>query len=432
MRTPLLLAALLTGTLFACTSTTPEPEPAGPDTRPAGIEEAKSELTRDLAPVVTPADQAALVAGNTDFALALFKQTAKPTTNLVQSPHSISTALAMVYAGAAGQTKADVATALHFDVPDAELHPAFNWLDLQIESRAKSAAGKDGKPARVHVDNLLFGAKQTVFGTPFLDTLAVHYGAGVQKVDFGQPSTVETINSWVAQRTEQRIPKLLDAVDASTRLVLVNTVYVNAAWAAPFTKEATADETFATPSGARTLPFMHQTGGMRYADTDAAQVVELGLSTEGLVFDVILPKGDLAAFEAEQTRASLSSLLGTLPYTEVALSLPKFKIEPTADGSIKQALSALGMASAFTAAADLSPLVPAERIQLFDVVHKTFFEIDEEGLEAAAATAVTGRATSAPPIPVPMRVDRPFLIVLRDLPTGQVLFLGHIVDPGAE
>lgn len=427
MRLPSLFALL---PLFALACNTADP--AGEQARPAQIGEAKSELSRNLTPSVSDAAKTELVRQNTEFALALFRKSATPTENLVQSPHSLSTALAMTFAGADGQTKTDIATALHFTLPDEELHSAFNWLDLEIESRAKDAKGKDGKPARVHVDNLLFSANDVTLAEPYLDTIALNYGAGVQLVDFGDSATVDVINGWVSQRTEQRIPKLLqpNSVDADTRLVLLNTVYINSAWQSPFQKSAMQDGTFTSPLGARTVPFLFQSEQFDYFRSDSAQIIELNLATEGLAFDVILPDAELAAFEAEQTEGSLSTLFSSLQPQQVALHLPKFKLEPADQGSLKKPLSELGMASVFERA-NFSRMMPEEEnLYVADVIHKTFFEIDEDGLEAAAASAViVNDESAAAPSEIEMRVDRPFMVVLRDKPTGQVLFLGHIVAP---
>ena len=390
MRTSSILFATAPLLVLACTS---HGEIANPNDPPNGVEESKSSLAREQNPVVSDDAKAKLVESSTAFALDLFKRSAKPSENLVQSPHSITTALGMLYAGAGTQTKTGIGQTLHVALPDSELHPALDWLDLQIASRAQDAVGKDGKPARVHVDNLLFGAEDATLGAPFLDTMAVSYGAGVQRVDFTKSDTLGLINGWVSDRTEARIPQLLQRIDPGTRLVLVDTVYVNAAWGTQFDSKDTRDEAFHAAGGDSTAPFMHKLDERQYAQTDAADVVELELSTKGLVLDVIVPKVDLASFEAAETPDSLAALWSSLQYGEVNLALPKFKLTPATNGSLKQQLSDLGMASAFSDGADFGPMMPNEPVHLLDVVHKTFFEVDETGLEAAAATAaILGKA----------------------------------------
>ncbi len=211
--------------------------------------------------------------------------------------------------------------------------------------------------------------------------------------------------------------------------MLVNTVYANAGWSRPFVKESTTAGTFKTLAGDVQVPMMRSSGELAYASDERAEVVELALSGDELVFDVIVPKGTVAEYETTLTGGGLSQLLRASSGRMVNLTLPKFRLEPKRSTSLKDALSTLGMASAFQAA-DLSRMLPGEGLRIADVVHKTFLEIDEDGLEAAAATAVIGERESAPvDPPVTVTVNRPFLVVLRDRPTGQILFLGHVTDP---
>jgi serpin B len=411
----------------ACSSSSVAP-PEGP----TSFSEAKSSLKRVSDPSVADADRALFISDNSAFAVDLMRVVAAAGENTLVSPHSISTALAMTYAGAAAKTRDDIGHALHFTLPEDKLHPAFNWIDLELSKRAEGAKGKDGKAARLNVDNLLFGAPDAEFATPYLDALALHYGAGVKLLDFQKKPTESTkqINDYVDTKTEGRIKDLLsDPLSADTRFVLVNTVYANAAWAKPFAESQTVSETFHAFGGDRQVPMMKSSGELSYASNDKAEVVELPLDGGGLVFDVVLPKGTVAEYQTTLTGGGIDQLLNAASGRVVKLSLPKFRLEPKKSASLKEALSTLGMASAF-AGADFSRMLPKESIVLADVVHKTFLEIDEKGLEAAAATAVIGEKTSAavdPPVTV--TVDRPFVIVLRDRPTGQILFLGQVNDP---
>lgn len=415
------LLGLLSLPLLACS----------PDDAGSPFPEARSSLARDLSPQVSEAARRQTAQDNAEFAMALFKHSVTPDQNAMQAPLSLSTALAMTFAGAAGETATEMATALHFTVPPAELHPAFNWLDQQLTARAAGATGKDGKPARVRSDNLVFSVPELVAKAPFLDTLAVHYGAGVQLADLGTPAALDRINEYVAERTEERVPKLLGTLPAGTVMVLVNTVYVNAAWATPFVRDATRDRSFATPVGARDVPFMQTTFAGRYVDTSAFTAVEIPLAVPGLAMDVVLPKAGLAAFETGASGASLNELFTSMTAAGVNLSLPKFKLEPKANGSVVAPLRALGMNLPFTAAADFSAMSDSFPLQIGEVVHKTFFEIDEDGLEAAGASAVAMTRSAGAMAEVELVVDRPFLVVLRDVETGNVLFLGHVVDPSS-
>lgn len=418
------LSALLLAAV-ACGSS----DDSGPATT---FPEARSALTRVSEPIVPEADRSLFVADNAAFAVDLLRVVAVNGENTLVSPHSVSNALAMTYAGAAGSTRDDIGRALHFTLPEERLHSAFNWMDTELDKRAENAVGRDGKAARLNVDNELFGAVDARFTASYLDTLALNYGSGVKLLDFERASVEATakINRHVEERTEGRIKDLLtDPLDANTRFVLVNTVYANAGWARPFTKASTTAGTFKTITSDVQVPMMRSSGEMAYASDARAEVVELALSGDQLVFDVILPKGPVADYETTLTGGGLTQLLRAASGRLVDLTLPKFRLEPKRSTSLKAALSTLGMASAFVAA-DFSRMLPGESIQLADVVHKTFLEIDEDGLEAAAATAVIGERSSAPlDPPVTVTVDRPFLVVLRDRPTGQILFLGHVTDP---
>jgi serpin B len=263
--------------------------------------------------------------------------------------------------------------------------------------------------------------------------LAVNYGAGVQLTDLGSADSLSLINDYVSERTEKRVPQLFaQPLPSDTKMVLVNTVYVNSAWAAPFEKEATSDQSFAAPAGSKSVPFMHATESYRYVETDAASAVEIPLSIPDLALEIVLPTGDLAAFEAGLTGASLDQLLAGLEPTGLNLALPKFKLEPATDGSVMKPLQALGMKQAFLGTADFSGITDSFHLTIADVVHKTFFEIDEDGLEAAAVSAVIAVDESASFAETSMVVDRPFFVVLRDVQTRSVLFLGHVVDPSAQ
>ncbi len=382
------------------------------------FEEAKSPLVRDTNPAVSDAAKQQLVRDNADFAVDLLTHVARPDQNQLHSPHSVSTSLSMLYAGARGSTRSEMAGALHFALPDDQLHAAFDWLDLEISGRGA-----------VHVNNVLFGARALPLETPFLDTLAVSYGAGVQLVDFGDPTTKDDINAWIAARTGQRIPQALAALPATTQFALVNTIHLEAAWASPFAAFGDAD--FTSPSGPKRAPFINRTGVVNYRSDELGQVVELSLD-HGLVFDIVLPAGDLATYEATLTGESLRARWPTAAQA-VALRLPRFELPPSADASLVDLLKELGMRTAFDELqADLSAMSPLPGLYVEQVVHQTFLKVDEEGIEAAAATVVVGgdAGASAPPTaPAVMTVDKPFLLAIRDAATGAILFLGHVVDP---
>lgn len=405
-------------------------------TVPAVQAEARTAVARSSAAVAT-ADQGALIAGNRAFAFTLYQQLANDPQqggNLFFSPLSISLALAMTYAGARGDTATEIANAMRFTLPQERLHPAFGWLDLELANRGQGAQGTGGQPFRLSLSNSLWGEQQASFETPFLDTLAQNYGAGIKLVDFmhsPDPSRIQ-INDWVAERTAQRIRGLLPSgsVDEGTRLVLVNAVYFNAAWQSQFSALSTMDAAFSRLDGATaTVALMSQVGYFPYAEGSDYQAIELPYSGGDLAMLVVLPgTGRFSAFEQSFDDAKLTEIQSALTSRNVRLSLPKFKVE--GGFSAKAALQALGMSAAFLpGAANFSGISTTEAWNIADIVHKGFVEVDETGTEAVAATGVVAGTTSVPPQPVLFRADRPFLFAIVDKPTNTLVFFGRFIAP---
>jgi serpin B len=391
--------------------------------------EIRSELPRNTAPQVSAAQLSELVDGNTAFALDLYGEVRSKAGNLFMSPHSISTALAMTYAGAATDTAAQMAAALHYTLPPPDLHAAFNALDLALASRAAAASG-DTIPFRLRTANAMWGRKDAHFESAFLDTLAVDYDAGMRVLDFGADpeGSRKTINGWVEDVTNDKIKDLIPqgVIEPSTRLVLTNAIYFSAAWAEQFAVANTAERPFHTASGTVQVPTLRQLAQHRYMAGDGFAAAELRYDGNQLSMVVVAPD-DLAVFEAGLSPAVLAQIDAGLQVHLVDLSLPKFRFDAPLD--LKQVLGALGMTDAFTdGRADFSGIDGTRDLVITDVLHKGFVAIDEKGTEAAAATAVVIGPTSAPE-PAKLVVDKPFLFFIRDLPTGAILFVGRVVDP---
>ncbi|WP_437624797.1 serpin family protein [Sorangium sp. So ce1151] len=438
MRRPPISAVLLPLSLvFAgCTSDSvdqqPEPGPqpsACSDPGMAGCVVA-SDKQRISEPAVPAADLKELVRGNTDFALALYEQLAGMPGNLFYSPHSMSSALAMTYAGARGATETEMAGALRFTLPQERLHPAFNALDLALARRGQGAEGKDGEGFRLKVANALWGQVGSSFAPSFLDVLAESYGAGLRVVDFAQaPDEARgIINGWVAERTEGRIKDILPegAIRPATRLVLTNAVYFNAAWQFPFDEEDTAPGDFTLLDGtAVSVPMMNGSAQVGYGEGDGYEALELPYGGGELSMVLVLP-AEGGELEAGLDRERLEGVIGSLGTRSVTMTLPKFKFESTLD--LVPQLVELGMPIAFTGLADFSGIDGQGGLFISDVLHKAFVSVDEAGTEAAAATAVVIGETSAPE-PATIRFDRPFLFFIRDIETGAVLFVGRVMNP---
>ena len=401
-------------------------------TPPPG-EEARSEKARVTSPDVPQADLTELVTGNSAFAFDLYQQIRDREGNLFYSPHSISLALAMTYAGARNETEQQMADALRFTLPQDRLHPAFNALDLALDERGQAAPDADGEGFELHVVNRIWGLIGFSFVPDYLDTLAENYGAGLSLLDFlnaPEPSRV-VINDWVADQTQDRIEDLIPqgGVGPATRLVLTNAIYFKAAWRSPFKEALTSDETFNLLDGDQIeVPMMHQTDPFGYAAGDGYQALELLYEGGDLSMVILLPDaGRFEAFEGQLDAARVQDVLEDLNVRDISLALPRFTFEW--GKGLRETLSALGMPIAFSGMADFSGISPGGALAIDEVIHKAFVKVDEEGTEAAAATAVIMVGTSAPVTPLPVTVDRPFVFLIRDIETGAILFVGRVLNP---
>jgi serpin B len=370
------------------------------------------------------------VDGNTSFALDLYGRLRTTPGNFFYSPHSISSALAMTWAGARGQTESDMASALHFTLGQSGVHPAMNELDLALTSRGQGAEGVDGKGFRLNIANALWGQVGYPFEGPFLDVLGENYGAGMHVVDFEKApqAAVELINGWVEKKTEERIKDILspNSIDGSTRLVLTNAIYFNAAWAIPFEVDETTDASFTTQAGTTvTAPMMHASLQLPYGAGADYAALELPYDGSELSMVLVLPN-DLDTFEASLDATRMAEVLGSLGTHIVDTRMPRFKFE--SKFSLVEPLEQLGMGIAFTDAADFSGINGTGGLLISDVIHQSFISVNEAGTEAAAATAVIVGETSLPQ-PASITFDKPFLFFIRDIATKSVLFVGRVSDP---
>jgi serpin B len=401
-------------------------------------------------PDAAAADQTSLENSNADFALDLYRALIAPgsdasasgTSNVFVSPYSLSTALAMTYVGAQGATATEMASALHFSLSQDRVAPAFGWLEAQIAARGKAATADRGKPFTLRQANAMWGYGGEHFVPSFVATLASDFCSPLMTADFvDDPEGCRTtINQWTSAQTDGEISQILPAgaIDMSTRLVLVDALYFAASWAGPFLPSATLPAaTFTRLDGTGTqVDMMQQTGTFSYASGTGYQAIELPYDGESAVMDVLLPTaGSEAAFEAGLTEQSLASILSALQPSPVALSLPKFQVAGSSTDLVP-ILEQLGIEQAFGLGADFSGVAQGpDPLFVAHVFHEADVKVDENGTAASAATAVVFDAdggvseASAPPPPVPMIVDRSFVVAIRDVPTGTILFLGRIADP---
>ena len=382
-------------------------------------------------PTAAAQDLPTLVAGNTSFTLDLFKAVRSDCGNVVLSPYSVSTALAMAYAGANGATATQMAEVLLFGVPRDRLPAAFHQLAQNLSAGTQTDDG--GQAFQLSVANSIWGQEDFSFLPAFLKVLQQQYDSPLRKVDFAKSSEAArvAINDWAKEETKGKIPDLLPAgsIDAMTRLVLANAVYFKADWLSPFSHEGTNDVDFHLASGATTtVPTMNQTASFGYAKTDGWEAVELPYQGGRYSMVALLPQADPDTALHALTTDSLSALLKQLAPKEISLSLPKWTYKSSFE--LKAALSTLGMQNAFSGA-DFSGMDGRMDLAIDDVYHKAFVAVDEKGTEAAAATGVVMRVTAVLATAPQVSFDRPFIYVIRDQQTGTILFIGQVADPGA-
>jgi len=395
--------------------------------KPSLSDEVAVQLTDDpIAQQMT--DVATVLKGNQLFALDLYAQLRQQKGNLFVSPYSISTAMAMTYVGARGDTAAQIAKVFHFTLSQERLHPAFAALItnqyVNYSSQCSTA-------------NQLWGQKGNDFLSTFVKTTSDYYRAGLQEVDFAG-ATEESrriINTWVAQKTQDKIQDLIPEgiVTSSTKFVLTNAIYFKANWKKPFNKSLTEEKPFnVTATQQVQVPMMHHKGEyFRYAQLDKLQVLELPYVGERLSMVILLPNqvDGLADLESRLTPKNLENWLsswGKEGYSEgFEVWLPKFKM--SSEFKLKEVLSNMGMPVAFSKeTANFSGINSKQSLALQEVVHKTFVDVNEEGTEAAAATAVIGGLRGLSPS---FRATHPFIFLIRDTQSGGILFLGRVVNP---
>lgn len=400
---------------------------------PMPIEEiafVQSERPRSPAPDSALGDLPVLVRGNSAFALDLYQALREQPGNLFYSPYSISLALAMTYAGARGDTAAQMADVLHFELTQEQLHPAFNKLDETLNREVEGVE----QPFQLNIANSIWGQRDFEFEADFLDVLAENYGAGLRLVDFAQAAEAarQQINSWVEEQTQDKIKDLIPegALDSMTRLVLANAIYFKAAWQSQFDAANTQDAPFTLLDGSQVnAPTMRQTGSMNYAASDGWQAVELAYEGGRQSMVILLPAtGEFEAFEAGLDAARVAEILGAMQFTSVELALPRFSFE--SEIQLNELLAAMGMPQAFVPdQADFSGMRALRDLYISAVLHKAFVDVNEEGTEAAAATAVIVSVTSLPVDIQQMQIDRPFIFMIRDIETGSILFAGRVLNP---
>jgi len=387
-------------------------------------------------------------AGNR-FGVELYSRIYEVEGNLFFSPMSVHTALSMTLAGASNQTAIQMAEVLGFERIGQDIHSDFATLleDLNTPRmindivRVESKYKKKKKPSyQLVIANALWGQKDYQWNPDFLNLTVKNYGAGLHEVDFVNQKGIacKKINTWIEKITKDRIKDMIrpSGITPMTRLILVNAIYLKAEWLSKFPDRRTKESPFHITKTDRMITKMmttHVKGYLKYMETDTFQALEMPYRGGELSMTVFLPKkiDGLRDFEINLTPESLSSWLEALKIEEVLVYFPKFEFE-TGFG-LSGILKAMGMTDAFSSSlADFSGITLKEKIYISDVFHKTFVAVDEEGTEAAAATAIRAKGARKPekrPQPKIFKADHPFFFIIRHNTSGAILFIGRVVKP---
>jgi len=372
----------------------------------------------------------AVVDGNTAFALDLYSRLKDEDGNLFFSPYSISVALAMTYAGARENTAQQMSQTLRFSLDPQRLHPAFGKLEERLE-----ALQEEGN-VQLEIANSLWPHKSYPILEEYIGLVKKYYGVKITPLDYAADTEAarRIINEWVEEKTKDKIKDMIGpgVLDALTRLVLVNAIYFKGNWADQFEEELTKDAPFHPLSGESIeVPMMKQQETFGYAEHEDLQILQMPYAGDEMSMLVLLPKNmdGLANLQSVLSKENLEKWIKSIRKKEVLVFLPKFKV--TSQFRLDEALASMGMTDAFSPEkADLSGIDgEPHRLYIGAVIHKAFVDVNEEGTEAAASTAV-GFALASMPEPVPtFRADHPFIFMIRDNNTGSILFMGRIVDP---
>ncbi len=391
-------------------------------------------VPRETQPVSDEHAVTALVRGNNEFALSLYGEicTAQDTDNIFFSPYSISSALAMTWDGARGQTAADMAETMNFTMSVEETNRAFHSLTESMSSGDLTGA-ETGEPFTLSVSNGLWVQDGFNLLEEYVDEVTRFYDAGIRNLNFsGDPEgSREIINNWVAERTLNKILNLIPQglLKEDTRVVLTNAVYFKASWKNPFDAHGTSNASFNLQDGSEIdVPMMNQTEYFKYVSTEGCSALELDYASGNASMLIILPDTDITEFQRTFDTDMFETIRRRLSSCNVSLSMPKFEFTKSLE--LSQILIALGMESAFDgSSADFSGFTGSPDLFISKVLHKAFVKVDESGTEAAAATAVVMRLTAIPGEPVAMNINRPFMFFILDRKTGSIVFMGRVMNP---
>lgn len=390
----------------------------------------KSTPTPTPLPPLTTSQQ---VQNNNQFAWNLYKEVVDETENQLLSPYSISTALAMVYAGADGNTATQMQQVFGFGANNATFHQDFNQLKLDLQSNINRPSNSQFK-----VVNQLWRNNQINFLPTFETTMQNEYAAPVLARSFETPTLIrQEINDWVEQETNQMIQDFLPQgfVKTNTATVLVNALYLSADWEVPFDVNRTSPQSFQASTGSTTVDMMTSLipcSNLKYTQNSSVEVLELYLKDRATAITLILPQtAGINTLVQNTSHTQLEQWLDSLATpnagnSNFSIYLPKFDF--TSSRSVIEPLKGMGMTDAFSTVADFSKMANG-RLQIGAIQHKAAIKLHESGVEAAAATAAGIFVTSVPPVERVVNINKPFIMLIREVETGSILFVGHVDNP---
>ncbi|MCX5934283.1 MAG: serpin family protein [Pseudanabaena sp. LacPavin_0818_WC45_MAG_42_6] len=369
-----------------------------------------------------------LVASSTSFGFNLFDRLAKqdPNKNIFISPSSVAIALSMTYNGASGETQEAIAKALELQNIKIDEINDYNRNIQELLANGDTNV-------ELNIANSLWARKDIALEQTFLNKVKEFYQAEISNLDFKDSKAANTINAWVKKNTKDKIDKIVDRIEPDSMLFLINAVYFKGKWEAPFEKSLTKPQPFTLADGTKIQhPAMSRSGEYRYYDAPTFQAISLPYGTGRFSMEIFLPKAksNLLEFQKQLTTKNWQEWSTKFTRKEGLIQLPRFKVEY--ETSLKSALQNMGMAIAFDS--DKADFRNLSTVKAFigEVKHKTFVEVNEEGTEAAAATSIEMKVTSASPseeTPFQMIVDRPFFFTISDRQTGTIIFMGAIQNP---
>ena len=397
----------------------------------SAIKAGKKDILPKSAGIVSTPEM--VVDGLNDFAFDIYRQMNESSqANEFISPLSISSALAMTYAGSEGLTAEQMQQAMHYGPQRRQFHADYGVI---LDSLSKS-----NKDFEINIANAVWVQDKFPLLEKYVKTVKLDYKSESRELDFAKKPEVSrnTINSWVEDKTNDRIQDLIPrgVIDADTRMILTNAVYFNAEWAEHFRKDLTRSETFyLLEDGQNTCDMMHRRGHFAYSKINGTQILEIPYKGYQYSMMILLPeqRNGLKNLIKNIDKNMLMKYENNKTWEDVLLYMPKYKLET--DYQLRPALAALGMEIPFSDDADFSGMTGRKDLKISDVIHKAFIEVDEIKTEAAAATAVVMKLTSMAPAqraPIEFRADHPFMFLIKHKESGAILFMGQVTNPGVE